>query len=83
MFLHYEESRMKEQIQEQLYYNGVNIKFDDFKNTVEYYFKNDLNPIIFINDKEYYITIIKFIFKDNHGNQVEIFANCKMSILHF
>ncbi len=42
MFLHYEESRMKELIQEQLYYNGVNIKFDDFKNTVEYYFKNDL-----------------------------------------
>jgi len=79
----FEEERMINLIKEKLYYNGVNIKFDVFKNTVEYYFKNDLNPIIFINDKEYYITIIKFIFKDNHGNQVEIFANCKKSIYDF
>ena len=66
----------------QFYYNGININYDDDKSTVEYYFKNDLNPIIFINynNIDYYITILKFIFKDNHGNQFEIFGKIDMSI---
>ena len=66
----------------QFYYNGININYDDDKSTVEYYFKNDLNPIIFINynNIDYYITILKFIFKDNHGNQFEIFDKIDMSI---
>jgi len=66
----------------QFYYNGLNINYDDDKNTVEYYFKNDFNPIIFANynNIDYYITIIKFIFKDNYGNQFEIFAEDNMSI---
>ena len=60
----------------QFYYNGLNINYDEDKNTVEYYFKNDFNPIIFVsyNNIDYYMTIIKFIFKDNHGNQFEIFG---------
>ena len=66
----------------QFYYNGININYDDDKSTVEYYFKNDLNPIIFINynNIDYYITILKFIFKDNHGNQIDIFCKIDKSI---
>ena len=66
----------------QFYYNGININYDDYKSTVEYYFKNDLNPIIFINynNIDYYITILKFIFKDNHGNQIDIFCKIDKSI---
>ena len=69
-------------ISAQFYYNGLNIEKNWFdKNTVEYYFKNDLNPIIFVNynNNDYYITMIKFIFKDNHGNQTEIFDTGVMS----
>ena len=66
----------------QFYYNGININYEYDKSTVEYYFKKDLNPIIFINynNIDYYITILKFIFKDNHGNQFEIFDKIDMSI---
>ena len=70
-------------ISAQFYYNGLNIDYNSSdKNTVEYYFKNDLNPIIFINynNIDYYITILKFIFKDNHGNQIDIFCKIDKSI---
>ena len=63
------------QIQTQFYYNGLNINYNNYGTKVEFYFGNDLNPIIFINDIYNNIRTLKFIFNDNHGNQVNIFVN--------
>ena len=71
----------------QLFYKGQNnipnnsLFSKDY--SVEYYFKNEPNPIIFVNDTNNLLKIINVTFKDNHGNQVEIIVhyNTKMYVL--
>ena len=64
-------------------YNGTDIYPYYGYIKVEYYFKNNPNPIIFINDINHYITTIKFIFKDNRGNQVDIFVNNDKEYIYY
>ena len=45
------------------------------KEKVEYYFKNEPNPIIFVIDIRNLIKLIYVIFNDNHGNNIKLIAN--------